>query len=49
LKKQSDEQLARWSGIVNTDLANFENLMQQEKVRALFVTQAAPGSRGPAK
>jgi hypothetical protein len=49
LKKQSDEQLARWSGIVNTDLVNFENLMQQQKVRALFVTGAAPGTPGPAK
>jgi hypothetical protein len=49
LKKQSDEALARWSNIVNSDLVNFENLMQQQKVRALFVTQAAPGSRGPAK
>jgi hypothetical protein len=49
LKKQSDEQLARWSGVVNTDLINFENLMQQQKVRALFVTGSAPSSPGPAK
>ena len=49
LKKQSDEQLARWSGIVNTDLINFENLMQKQKVRALFVTQSAPSAAGPAK
>jgi photosystem II stability/assembly factor-like uncharacterized protein len=49
LKKQSDEQLARWSGIVNTDLVNFENLMQQQNVRALFVTGSAASSPGPAK
>ena len=49
LKKQSDQQLARWSGIVNTDLVNFENLMQQQKVRALFVTGTAASSPGPAK
>ena len=49
LKKQSDAQLARWSGIVNTDLVNFENLMQQQKVRALFVTGTATSSPGPAK
>ncbi|MGE5725807.1 MAG: hypothetical protein ACM34G_11565, partial [Acidobacteriota bacterium] len=49
LKKQSDAQLARWSNLVNTDLVNFENLMQKQNVRALFVTQAAPASSGPAK
>jgi len=49
LKKQSDAQLARWSGIVNTDLVNFENLMQQQKVRALFVTGTGTSSAGPAK
>jgi len=49
LKNQSDAQLARWSNIVNTDLVNFENLMQKQNVRALFVTQTAPASPGPAR
>ena len=49
LKKQSDEVLTLWSNIVNTDLVNFENLMQQQKVRALFVTGIAADTRGRAR
>jgi hypothetical protein len=44
LSKAVDEQLAKWKAIVSTDVASYNNLVKQQDVPALIVTQPAGGS-----
>ncbi|HYA22929.1 MAG TPA: hypothetical protein VEF05_02155 [Terriglobales bacterium] len=44
LSKAVDEQLAKWKAIVSTDVASYNNLVKQQDVPALMVTQPSGGS-----
>ena len=44
LSKAVDEQLAKWKAIVSTDVASYNNLVKQQDIPALMVTQPAGGS-----
>jgi hypothetical protein len=52
LKQQSDDQLARWSDLVKTDIANFNQLVKQQQVPAIILetsgssSEAATGGAG---
>ena len=39
LSKQADEQLAKWKEIVSTDVAGYNNLVKEQQVPTLIVTQ----------
>ena len=41
--KQIDEQLAKWKAIVSTDVAAYNNLVKQQDVPAIMVTQPEAG------
>ncbi len=43
LSKAVDEQLAKWKGIVSTDVAAYNNLVKQQEVPAVMVTQPEAG------
>jgi hypothetical protein len=47
LKKQTDEQLARWSNLLTTDVASFQRLLEQQN-KILFVQQPA-GTAGSSR
>ncbi|HZR32583.1 MAG TPA: hypothetical protein VFA76_12120 [Terriglobales bacterium] len=49
LKKQSEEQLGAWSNILSTDLANFEKVMEQQNMKALFVQRSGESASGGGK
>jgi photosystem II stability/assembly factor-like uncharacterized protein len=44
LSKQVDDQLAKWKTIVSTDVASYNNLVKQQDVPALMLTQPSTGS-----
>jgi photosystem II stability/assembly factor-like uncharacterized protein len=43
LNKDADEQLAKWKAIVSTDVATYNNLVKQQEVPAILVTQPEAG------
>ena len=43
LSKAVDEQLAKWKAILSTDVAAYNNLVKQQEVPALMVTQPEAG------
>jgi hypothetical protein len=43
LTKAVDEQLAKWKAIVSTDVAAYNNLVKQQEVPAIMVTQPEMG------
>jgi hypothetical protein len=43
LNKEVDEQLAKWKAIVSTEVAAYNNLVKQQEVPALMVTQPEAG------
>jgi photosystem II stability/assembly factor-like uncharacterized protein len=43
LSKQVDEQLAKWKTIVSTDVASYNNLIKQQDVPALILSQPGGG------
>ena len=43
LSKAVDEQLAKWKEIVSTDVAAYNNLVKQQEVPAIVVTQPEAG------
>ena len=43
LSKDADEQLAKWKAIVSTDVATYNNLVKQQEVPAILVTQPEAG------
>jgi photosystem II stability/assembly factor-like uncharacterized protein len=43
LSKAADEQLAKWKAIVSTDVAAYNNLVKQQEVPAIMLTQPEAG------
>jgi photosystem II stability/assembly factor-like uncharacterized protein len=43
LSKEADEQLAKWKAIVSSDVAAYNNLVKQQEVPAILVTQPEAG------
>ncbi|MFZ0761958.1 MAG: hypothetical protein WAM69_18580 [Candidatus Sulfotelmatobacter sp.] len=44
ISREVDVQLAKWKAIVSTDVAGYDDLMKQQQVPALMVTQLKAGS-----